>query len=107
MTSKFNQTPKGGADCSYNVKDRNNWTSIFMKATIVQMMLASALTLFLLVGIIGPLRLLSVISYNASDSLLECELVSDSGYETGYKLPVLSVHMCHFLSFLRLDVMLT
>lgn len=40
-----------------------------MKATIVQMMLASALTLFLLVGIIGPLRLLSfLISYNASDA---------------------------------------
>jgi hypothetical protein len=54
---------------SYNLKDMNNWTSIFMKATIVQMILASALTLFLLVGIIGPLRLLSfVISYNASDS---------------------------------------
>jgi hypothetical protein len=51
------------------MKDRNNWTSIFMKATIIQMMLASALTLFLLVGIIGPLRLLSfLISYNASDS---------------------------------------
>jgi hypothetical protein len=54
---------------SYNLKDMNNWTSIFMKATIIQMILASALTLFLLVGIIGPLRLLSfVISYNASDS---------------------------------------
>jgi len=54
---------------SYNLKNMNNWTSIFMKATIVQMILASALTLFLLVGIIGPLRLLSfVISYNASDS---------------------------------------
>ncbi|MFY9869595.1 MAG: hypothetical protein WAK17_07745 [Candidatus Nitrosopolaris sp.] len=51
------------------MKERNNWTSIFMKATIVQMMLASALTLFLLVGIIGPLRLLSfLISYNASDA---------------------------------------
>jgi hypothetical protein len=54
---------------SYNLKDMNNWTSIFMKATIVQMILASALTIYLLVGIIGPLRLLSfVISYNASDS---------------------------------------
>ena len=48
-----------------SIKDRNIWTSIFMKATI--MMLASALTIYLLVGIIGPLRLLSfVISYNAS-----------------------------------------
>jgi hypothetical protein len=54
---------------SYNLKDMNNWTSIFMKATIVQMILASALTIYLLVGIIGPLRLLSfLISYNASDS---------------------------------------
>jgi hypothetical protein len=52
-----------------SMKDRNNWTSIFMKATIVQMILASALTIYLLVGIIGPLRLLSfVISYNASDA---------------------------------------
>jgi hypothetical protein len=51
------------------MKDRNNWTSIFMKATIVQMILASALTIYLLVGIIGPLRLLSfLISYNASDA---------------------------------------
>jgi hypothetical protein len=52
------------------MKDRKNtWTSRFIKATIIQMMLASALTLFLLVGIIGPLRLLSfLISYNASDA---------------------------------------
>jgi hypothetical protein len=51
-----------------SMKDRNNWASIFMKATIVQMMLASALTIYLLVGIIGPLRLLAfLISYNVSD----------------------------------------
>jgi hypothetical protein len=52
-----------------SMKDRNNWTSRFIKATIIQMMLASVLTLFLLIGIIGPLRLLSfLISYNASDA---------------------------------------
>jgi hypothetical protein len=40
-----------------------------MKATIIQMMLASALTLFLLFGRLGPLSLLSfLIAYNASDT---------------------------------------
>jgi hypothetical protein len=40
-----------------------------MKATIIQMMVASALTLFLLFGRFGPLHLLSfLIVYNASDT---------------------------------------
>ena len=47
----------------------SNWTSRFMKATIIQMMLASALTLFLLFGRLGPLHLLSfLIPYNASNT---------------------------------------
>jgi hypothetical protein len=47
----------------------SNWTSRFMKATIIQMMLASVLTLFLLFGRFGPLHLLSfLIVYNASDT---------------------------------------
>jgi hypothetical protein len=40
-----------------------------MKATIIQMMLASVLTLFLLFGRFGPLHLLSsLIPYNASNT---------------------------------------
>jgi len=56
---------------SYNerMKERNNWTSRFIKATIIQMMLASVLTLFFVLSLHGPLRLLSfLIAYNASDA---------------------------------------
>ena len=50
-------------------RSRSNWTSKFMKATIIQMMLASALTLFLLFGRFGPLHLLAfLIPYHASDT---------------------------------------
>ncbi len=51
------------------MKDTNNWTSRFIKATIIQMMLASFLTLFFLFARFGPLSLLIfLIPYNASDS---------------------------------------
>ena len=51
------------------MKDRNNWTSRFIKATIIQMMLASVLTLFFVLALHGPLRSLSfLIAYNASDA---------------------------------------
>jgi hypothetical protein len=56
---------------SYNegMNERNNWTSRFVKSTIVQMMLASVLTLFFVLALHGPLRLLSfLIAYNASDA---------------------------------------
>jgi len=56
---------------SYNesMKERNNWTSRFVKATIIQMMLASVLTLFFVLALHGPLRLLSfLIAYNVSDA---------------------------------------
>jgi hypothetical protein len=50
-------------------RSRNNWTSRFIKATIIQMMLASALTLFLLFSRFGPLHLLSfLIPYDASNT---------------------------------------
>src|SRR5215472_5341796 len=54
---------------SKRMKERNNWTSRFIKATIIQMMLASVLTLFFVLSLHGPLRLLSfLIAYNASDA---------------------------------------
>ncbi|MGC2571512.1 MAG: hypothetical protein WA364_08365 [Candidatus Nitrosopolaris sp.] len=54
---------------SKRMKDRNNWTSSFIKATIIQMMLASVLTLFFVLALHGPLRLLSfLIAYDASDA---------------------------------------
>ena len=54
---------------SKRMKDSNNWTSRFIKATIIQMMLASVLTLFFVLSLHGPLRLLSfLIAYNASDA---------------------------------------
>jgi hypothetical protein len=48
---------------------KNAWTSRFIKTTIIQMVLASALTLFLVLAQLGPLNLLSfVMSYNVSDT---------------------------------------
>jgi hypothetical protein len=50
-----------------NVK--NPWTSRFIKAAIIQTVLASVVTVFLILEQLGPLKLLSfLMSYNVSDT---------------------------------------
>jgi hypothetical protein len=77
---------------SKRMKDRNNWTSRFVKATIIQMILASVLTLFFVLALHGPLRLLSfLISYNASDTPFAATWFT-FGYIT-YLIGVLAIGM--------------
>ncbi|MGB8933700.1 MAG: hypothetical protein WCC17_01175 [Candidatus Nitrosopolaris sp.] len=74
---------------SKRMKGRNNWTSRFIKATIIQMMLASVLTLFFVLALHGPLRLLCfLIAYNASDAGASFNF----GYMT-YLIGVLAIGM--------------
>ena len=69
MKLSYNESNERDNQDYTRMKERNDWTSRFIKATIIQMMLASVLTLFLVLALHGPLRLLSfLIAYNASDA---------------------------------------
>src|SRR5215469_13273383 len=92
MKLSYNESNERDNQDYTRMKERNDWTSRFIKATIIQMMLASVLTLFLVLALHGPLRLLSfLIAYDASDAPFAGAWFS-FGYIT-YLIGVLAIGM--------------